>query len=116
MKLVWKRSSAGNPMLSYWALKAIVFPSRSGYNFNILGLVAGIAWGPGFHDEDSARTAAEAAFLEHKQAHDWQTPGREALEKRLAAEYTGPHPRSRREYEIHGDARRDQPRQGRRPG
>jgi hypothetical protein len=42
-KIVWKRSSKGNAMLSFWNLKAVVFPSRGGYNFNILGLDSGIA-------------------------------------------------------------------------
>jgi hypothetical protein len=46
----------------------------------------GPVWGPGFRTEAEARTAAEAAFVEHKDAHDWATPGRQAFEKRLEAE------------------------------
>jgi hypothetical protein len=45
----------------------------------------------------SARTAAEAAFVEHKGARDWETR-REALEERLKAENTAPPPRTRAEF------------------
>lgn len=77
-KITWKRTSNGNPMLSYWSLKAVVFPMKGGrWNYNVIGFDTGVVWGPKFAGEADARTAAEQAFLEAKAAHDWAGPGKQ---------------------------------------
>jgi hypothetical protein len=99
-KPTWKRTQNNNPVLSFWGLKAIVFPKKNDcYSFSILGVADGPAWGPIFASEAEAHNAAEVAFVEHKDSHDWATPGRQAFEKRLEAENTAPPATSRHGFD-----------------
>jgi hypothetical protein len=85
----WKKPSNGNAMLSYWGLKAVVFPKKNNrYSYNILGVTEAPIWGATYSSEKEARLAAETAFMQHKQGQDWETPGRQVWEARIEAGLT----------------------------